>query len=63
MNNPALFFLPIKRLIDILAEGNHHAAAIISSSFSADERTIPIPHHIEIYEDIDCEVVGRPYML
>lgn len=61
MNNPALHILPIKRLIDILAEGNHHAAAIISSSSPIDEQKIPIPHHIEIYEDIDCEVAGRSF--
>lgn len=62
MNKPALHILPIKRLITVLAEGNHPAAAaIISCSSPIDEEKILIPHHIEIYDDIDCEVIGRSF--
>lgn len=62
MNSPALHILPIKRLIAVLADGNHpSAAAIISCSSPIDEEQIPIPHHIEIYDDIDCEVAGRSF--
>ena len=57
---PAIRICPIKQLYGILAQEEHpHSVAVLSSSFDVRESRVPIPHIVEIFDDVDREIPGR----
>ena len=57
---PAIRICPIKQLYGILAQEEHpHSVAVLSSSFDVREARVPIPHIVEIFDDVDREIPGR----
>lgn len=57
---PAIRICPIKQLYGILAQEEHpHTVAVLSSSFDVRESRVPIPHIVEIFDDVDREIPGR----
>ena len=57
---PVIKICPIKQLYGILAQEEHpHSVAVLSSSFDVRESRVPIPHIVEIFDDVDREIPGR----
>ena len=57
---PAIRICPIKQLYGILEQVEHpHTVAVLSSSFDVRESRVPIPHIVEIFDDVDREIPGR----
>lgn len=57
---PEVKIRPIKQLYGILEQEEHsRAAAILCSSFGVQEARVPIPHILEIFDDVDREIPGR----
>ena len=57
---PAIRICPIKQLYGILEQAElPHTVAVLSSSFDVRESRVPIPHIVEIFDDVDREIPGR----
>lgn len=55
-----IHIIPIKKLYTILKEiPANNSVAIIASSDEVDSKKIPIPHIVEYFDNIDCEIIGR----
>lgn len=59
---PSIQIYPIRQLYEILANAPHHpgnAVAILCSSYEVQDSRIPIPHIVEIFDDVDQDIPGR----
>lgn len=60
MTPPTIHIYPIKKLYHTLKEIiPQKSIAIICSSYPVDSSKIPIPHNVEIFDDIDRDLPGR----
>ena len=57
---PVIKICPIKQLYGILEQAEHpHTVAVLCSSYGVREARIPVPHILEIFDDVDREIPGR----
>lgn len=60
MDKNDIVIMPIKKLYLALEENcPQNSMAIVCSSYPVDESRIPIPHIVEIFDDVDRDIPGR----
>ena len=57
---PVIQICPIKQLYGILEQAElPHTVAVLCSSYGVREARVPVPHIVEIFDDVDREIPGR----